>query len=386
MSLLSEAQLEALSEKQDGWCVSIYMPTHRASDQIQQNPIRLKNLIGEAEEHLAAEGLRGTEAAELLEPARALVPLHSFWRHQSDGLAIFVSPDEFRHYRLPFDFEELVIVADRFHIKPLLPLLSGDGQFYVLALSQNETRLLQGTRYSVGEIDLEDVPKSLAEVLKWDDPEKRLQWHTRTGAKTGRRAAVFHGHGVASADDPEDYIRHYCHRIDEGVREMLAGETAPLVLAGVDYVHPIYQEANTYPHLSEGAITGNPEELSAEELHRRAWDIVAPYFQRERQAAADRYRQLAGTGSELASNEIGQVVPAAYQARVEVLFVPVDVQQWGTFDPATNEVRLHAEREAGDEDMLDFAAVHTFLNGGTVYAVEPERVPDDAPLAAVFRF
>jgi hypothetical protein len=26
------------------------------------------------------------------------------------------------------------------------------------------------------------------------------------------------------------------------------------------------------------------------------------------------------------------------------------------------------------------------LNGGTVYAVEPEKVPDDAPLAAVFRY
>jgi len=35
---------------------------------------------------------------------------------------------------------------------------------------------------------------------------------------------------------------------------------------------------------------------------------------------------------------------------------------------------------------MDFAAIHTLLNGGTVYAVEPKAVPGDAPLAAVFRY
>jgi hypothetical protein len=30
---------------------------------------------------------------------------------------------------------------------------------------------------------------------------------------------------------------------------------------------------------------------------------------------------------------------------------------------------------AEDEDLLDLAALHTLLNSGTVYAVEPEQVP-----------
>jgi hypothetical protein len=38
------------------------------------------------------------------------------------------------------------------------------------------------------------------------------------------------------------------------------------------------------------------------------------------------------------------------------------------------------------EDLLDFAAVQTFLNGGTVYAVEPEKVSAETPLAAVLRY
>ena len=89
---------------------------------------------------------------KMLEPASKLLQDSHFWQHQSDGLAIFLSSNRARRYRLPLNFAELVVVADHFHISPLLPLFTGDGQFYILALSQNEVRLLLGTRYSVSEV------------------------------------------------------------------------------------------------------------------------------------------------------------------------------------------------------------------------------------------
>ena len=387
MNILGRDDLRTLMGKYKGLCVSIYMPTHRAGRGIQQDSIRLKNLLGEAEEALTLSGLRTPEAQELLEPAEKLLQDGLFWQHQSDGLALFLSPEAFRSYRLPFDFEELVVVTDRFHIKPLLPLLSG-GQFYVLALSQNEVRLLQGTRYSVSEVDLEGMPESLAETLRYNDPEKRFQFHTstRTPGGKGQRPAIFHGHGVASADDPKDYISRYFHQVDEALQDLLRDEQVLLVLAGVDYLHPIYKEANAYPYLVDEGIEGNPEELSAEELHERAWAIVQPLFLAAQKEAAAEYKQLAGVGSEQASNDLKEIVPAAYHGRVETLFVTVGLQKWGSFDPDTNVVHLYEEAEPGDEDLLDFAAVQTLLNGGTVYAVELEKVPDGASLAAVFRY
>lgn len=76
----------------------------------------------------------------------------------------------------------------------------------------------------------------------------------------------------------------------------------------------------------------------------------------------------------------------AYYKLIDTLFVAVGVQQWGYFTPDENQVELHQQKEIGDEDLMDFAAIHTLLNGGTVYAVEPEAVPDNTPLAAVFRY
>jgi len=384
VDLLSRDELRMLIGNAGGPCVAIYMPAHRVGSGTRQDPIRLRNLLREAEERLIASGLRSTTAQELLEPAWQLGQPGLFWSYQSDGLAIFISPGMFRYYRLPFSFKKLVVVADRFHIKPLLPLLSGDGQFYILALSQNEVSLLQGTRYSVSEVYLEGVPESLEEALRYDDPEKQLQFHTRTPRVTdGKRSAIFHGHGVG-IDDSKDNIRRYFHQIDAGLRELLRDERAPLVLAGVDYLLPLYREVNSYPYLLDQGIPGNPEGLKAAELHAQAWAVVQSYFLKAQQEAAARYRQFAGTG--LTSNDVKETVAAAYHGRIDLLFVAVGVQRWGTFAPDTNVVQLHQKAEPGDEDLLDFAAMHTLLNRGIVYAVEPGKVPDDAPLAALFRY
>jgi hypothetical protein len=126
------------------------------------------------------------------------------------------------------------------------------------------------------------------------------------------------------------------------------------------------------------------ENLKPEELKLQAWEIVEPLFLQEQQSAIDHYKELTATG--LTSTDIKEAVPAAYYGRVEQLFVAVGVQQWGSFDPNNNTIDLHCEAELGDEDLLDSAAIQTILNGGTVYAVEPGNVPDEALLAAVFRY
>lgn len=389
MCLLSIDELKVLLEQRQNFCVSIFLPTVRtAGPEIEQEPIRLKNLLKLAEERLVELGMRYSKVLELLQPAQDL-ETSDFWLHQSDGLAIFCSPEVFRYYHLPLHFEELVVVSDHFHIKPLLPLLTSNGKFYVLALSQKDIRLLQCTRDRDNEIDLTNVLPSLAEVLKFEQPERQIQSHLGTpGAASGRRGSrggvtIFHGHGAGDEDEKEN-LRLYCHRVDEAIQPLLHGDRAPLVLAGVEYLLPIYQEANTYSYLLDAAVTGNPEMLSAAELRQQAWAIVQPYFLQAQQTAADRYRQLAGTGQ--TSQDVREIVSAAYYQRVDCLFVAVGLQQWGTFAPDTNTVELHDVAESGDEDLLDLAATHALLNGGTVYAVESENLPSRSSVAAIFRY
>jgi hypothetical protein len=383
MDLLNRADIRALVGERGNLCVSLYLPTHRAGTETQQDPIRFKNLLRQAEERLIANGLRRAEADKILAPAQQLLGDAVFWQHQSDGLAVLASPGTFRSYRVPFEFAELVVVTDRFHIKPLLPLLSGDGRFYILALSQKQVRLLHGTRFSVSELNLESMPKSLAEALGVEEREKQLQFHV-----AARGAAIFHGHGGGGTDEAvhkKDLLRYF-KQIDKGLHDLLCVERVPLVLAGVDYLLPIYREAATRGELVEEGIVGNPDGLTAAELHASAWAILEPHFAREQERAAAQYRDLAG--SERAASDLRQIVPAAHQGRVDALFVAVGVQQWGSFKAELGDVSLHEVRQPGDQDLLDLAAVETLAHAGNVYAVSPGQVPDPeaGPIAAVFRY
>ncbi|MCE5265620.1 MAG: hypothetical protein LLG97_19100 [Deltaproteobacteria bacterium] len=381
MDALSRDELKTLMEKHRGLCVSIFMPTFRTGAESQQNQIRFKNLLRSAEEKLLAAGLRPPEIKTLLEPAQALPGNVLFWRRQSDGLALFLSADHFRTFRLPEAFEELITVADHFHIKPLLPLFGGDKRFYILALSQKAVRLLEGTKSSIQEIEIETVPKSLDEALQIDGFDKQVRFRAGSaGSSTGM--AMVSGHGGVASDAKENLLKYF-RLIDRGLHDLLKEENAPLILTGVEYLFPIYGEANTYPRLIEEGIPGNPEGISAEALHRSAWKILSPFFQTAANMALDQYRQSSGTG--LTSADLGEIVPAAVHGRVGILFVASGRRRWGTFHAESGAVEQCDQEEAG-EDLLELAAIQAFLNGGTVFTLPPEKMPDRGDLAALFRY
>jgi hypothetical protein len=388
LDAFTSAELSSLMGETRQYCVSVFMPTFRKGD-AEQNPIRMKNLLRKTDEKLRERGLRSTDA--YLQPARSLINDSGFWEHVADGLAIFMTEDGVRLFRLPLQFPEIVIVNTRFYIKPLLPLLSEEKRFYILALSQNRIRIFRATRYSVEELEPENMPKSLSEAMKYDLREAQLQWHSQTmsgisggGVSPGtKRTPMFFGQGVGT-DDAKDRILRYFREVDKGVKEMLPGERIPMILAGVDYLLPIYREANTYPHLVDGGVEGNPDGLRPEELHAKAFDLLDPVISGPRVLAMNKYARLAGTG--MASNQLDQVLTAAEHGRVDTLFVALGQRRWGRFDPLQNAVEESGSEQPGDEDLLDLASLLVVKNSGVVYAVPPEEVPGGSVIAALFRY
>lgn len=385
MDHITRQDLKSLSEHTADTCISGFLPMERAGKETRQNPIRVKNMLREATEQLMAKGMPESEIESLLKPVQALLDDYAEWQGQSDGLAIFRSPTVFQTFRLPVSFDELLVVSRRFHLKPLLSLFTGNGQFYILALSQGNVRLLQATRYVVDEVALPpEVPTSIDEALAYDETEKQLQFHTNVSlGQGGAQTAQYHGQGTPDDQHRLRLLRYFLE-VDRGVRQVLADEQAPLVLAGVDYLLPLYHERNTFANLVNQGIHGNPDHLKPQDLHEQAWEIVEPYIQQEQEQAAERYYQNVERGQ--ASGDLRTVVPAAAFGRVDTLFVATGKQVWGSFDPADSTLEVHQTPDSGDEDLLDLAAVHTLLHRGTVYAVNPDHVPGDHSIAAIFRY
>lgn len=382
MDIITMEKLTTLLAVRSDWCISLFMPTYRAGQKTEQNPIRFKNLLGEAEKQLLAKSLGKAKVDAILKKARNLFEASAFWQHQSDGLALFIADDVLHLFRLPIAFAEKVVVTTRFHIKPLLPLLNSDGSFHVLAISHKQVRLFAGNQYAADEIDLGDTPAALSDTLPSEWPKQNLQYQTGTPSAGGTQAAMYHGHD--SGNEIKDRLQKWFRLIDKEVAELLSHTHSPLVLAGVDNLFPLYKEINTYPNLVEEGISGNPDRMTAKDFHPLAWAIVKPMFHKDREAGLAKYRQLADT--ELTTKDVAEAVLAAKHGRVETLFVALGVQVWGSLNQEDEKVTLSDTKQPGYEDLLDLAAIHTLVNGGSVFAVSAEDVPSQNHIAAVLRY
>ncbi len=386
---LQQADVRELLEAGGQTCVSIYMPGEPAGPDTQQGPIRLKNLLRIATEKLIERGYDEPQARQFLQPAAELLEQPDYWQHQNHGLAFFIADNFFREYRLPITFDELVLVDDQFHIKPLLPLLYLNGRFYILALSQQDVRLYEATLENIEEVTLRGVPRTLRDVVGYDYEERSLQFHTGTQHERSmrpgdgmRRPAIYFGHGE-NVDQDRQEIERFSRRVDESLYQLIPDRQTPMILATVDYVAAIYRDVSTYPNLLEEGIAGNVEHLSADELHKLALPIMERQCRKARDEAVERFASLYGTAG--VSDELQTILSAAFEGRIDTLFVASDEQMWGRFDEVSRWTEQHDERQPGDTDLLQLATVKALDSGARVVATPRDELPA-APLAAVFRY
>ena len=373
-------QIKKLAQQTASPSISIFLPTHRTGRETQQDPIRFKNLLRDAEKQLLGGGMGPREVGALLRSAQALLDDSDFWNHQHDGLAVFISADDFHYYALPFRVEELLVVAHSYYVKPVLPLFTNNGHYYILAISLNEVRLFEGTRYGVGQLVLPDgIPANMEEALSLDGPQKSLQMHSGGGG------GMFHGQGPGD-EEQKVWIEQYLNLVDTSLKEIFREQNAPLVLAGVEYLLPMYHKVSEYQNTMKEGITGSPDHFHPEELQEQAWRIVETYFQQETKKTVEQYQQFAGTDK--ATDNLEEIVAAAFNGRVDKLILSVGNQIWGAFNPKDGKVirSPNGQNKIYKLPLLDFAAMNTLKNGGTVCALSQDEMPTDSPIAAVFRY
>jgi hypothetical protein len=312
-----------------------------------------------------------------------LLEQYEFWQHQTGGLALFRSRGLFRRYRVSWNVPELVVVGDRLHLKPLLPALEGSQRVCVLALSQEAVKVFEVDAERITELVIPEMPVSPLHSNVGQPDGRRLQCHTANTATSERRLAVFHGHG-AEEEDRKRALQSYFRRVDAALRKCSVSDGACLVLAGVAHLCSMYRQASSCQDLLSEEIHGNPSSFSPEKLHQLAWSIASAHFKLLRCRAADEYNEFWYTPR--ASNELPAIVMAARQGRVKTLFVAVGIQEWGSVDPPGTKIVRGEQCRIQDQDLLNTAAVDSFLSGGVVYAVPPEEVPGRGPIAAVFRY
>ena len=378
--MITRENILNLAEQEHDVCISIYLPTHKKGEEVQQDPIRLKNLLAQAVEQLKSREFKEKEIDELLEEARKLLDKPLFWQHNDKGLALFISDEGFEYFRIPHAFKERVMVDDHFLITPLVPMITLEGTFCILALSQKKMRLLKCTRADVEEVEFEEAPDNLEEFLKYDVNETNLQHHAGQGANA---QAIFHGQG-GSRDTNTQEVINYLKTVENEVTSVLRKRNDPLILAGVNEAIAEYRKVNSYSRLLDQAVTGNPDPKSNDEVKDEGWQVIQSYFLKDMYDDIKRFGDL--SGSDKQSDNLTKIVEAAYYGKVESLFVPVGEHSWGWFDVERDTVHHSKEPKNGEHDLINMAAIKTLTQSGNVYALNKEDMPNGSSIAAIFRY
>lgn len=383
MNLLNNDYAAGIWDTGEHPCLSLYQPTHRCHPENQQDPIRFGNLVKALEGSLEQK-YPTHEIRSLLDPFLALADDRDFWNHTLDGLAVLGAKGMFRIYRLHQPVGELAIVADSFHTKPLMRILQSADRYQVLGLSRQQIKLFEGNRDALDEVDLvPGVPETITEALGKELTESH-QTVASYGGAGGSHSAMHHGHGGKSSEIEVDDERFF-RAVATGILEHHSRPSAlPLILATLPEHRQLFHKVSHNPFLLDEGIDINPDDLSSDELRKRAWQIVEPHYLARLTALVDEFGQA--KSKDLGHAELAQVAKAVVAGRVATLLIEADRKIPGRLDIVTGDIEFGDLANPGVDDVLDDLGAQALKMGGKVVIIPTERMPTKTGIAAIYRF
>ncbi len=379
MRILTRDELQTLLAPHEPPCISLYLPTHKHPPESDQDPIRFKNLLKEAERILLEKYAGKAVGASLSQLAELATP--EFWRERTLGMAVFHAPGFTRYYRLTRPMPELAIVADSFHVKPMIRFLQSNKRFYLLVIGQKAVSLYVGSPSGLKTVDLTGLPVSLREALGVN--EKRELVKGTQSAAPGR-SPVFHGGGTPEFNKKEELLAFF-RTIDQALWQTLRDERAPLFLAGPGHYFPLYRDICRYSNLASAGVEGSFDGTHPDDLHGKAWPVISAHLTKLDEESINEYHRM--SDRKLTSEILTEVTRAAVHGRVRKLFLADDKRLFGKIDAVTGDVMLHGD-QAGpeDDDVLDDLAEAVLKRAGDVLLIDRARMPRDSAAAAIFRW
>jgi hypothetical protein len=385
MTLITKKEIAELHDVNQEICISIFIPTHRAGKKVlqQEDTLMLKNQLKEVKSKLGKKGFHSNDISKMTAPVQELIDNSSFWREQSDGLAIFLADGFSKIYTLPVYFKEFSYISNSFYLKPLMPMFVGDGDFYLLMLERSNVKLYECTHHSITEIIIEDlIPATKQDRVGYDYEQKNLQF--RTG-QAGTGQAMYHGQEAATGKRDNE-IKKYLRAINDGIAPLVREEKMPMLIAAQRPLFDTYREENTYPNLMEEFLNINFGDIDIYEAHELAWEMMAPVFDQKRKDKIALFNELQGTGKTAIG--IDKIIPAAINGKVDSLFCENKADIFGNYKKENNVITV-SQSEEGDKtiSLMNVAAVKAFLNGGDVYLLDKEEMPNpNSRINALYRY
>lgn len=349
----TRSEIERLLEVTPTHCVSIYLPTHRVTQETAKDRLVLRDLTQQAIERLRDADVDVQDIADIEQNLLYLVDDDDeFWVDQADSLAVFASPNRFETHRLPNGLKASVHVSDRFHITPLLRSVSFPHAAWILAISQGSVRLLEvGPSGPPQEAHVPGMPRDA-----WESSGNKIH--------RAREAA-------------------YARKVDTALREVIAGSDLPLILSASQPMAALFRSVSTYPHLVAERQHGSPDTTSDAELADAARAILDDVYADELAELAQRFDERRSQGR--VAVDLSDIARLATLGAVDTVLVDIDRTVPGRIDEV-GAVTFTDDAGRDGYGVVDEIVRRVLLAGGRVLAVRADDIPDGGPAAAILRY
>ncbi len=293
--------------------LSILLPTHRTSPDNKRDPILLKNLASEATDRLV-ELLGKRDAAPLIRDLESQVAAIDL-RRTLDGMAIFVSAEHAGVYLLPVPLKPRVVIDDTFATRDLVFAMNRSPRYWVLALSEQPTRLFEGVRGTLVEVRGGGFPMV----------------HTGPGGSEALPEMT------DKSKIEAEYHRQFFRRVDQALAAYTKADPLPLCVVGVERWLAYFQNVTDHKNIV-ATVTGNHDQTPPHELGKLVWPVVADALSVRRQRALDALD--AAVGAQRFASGLDEAWRRAQEGRGELLLVEQDYHQAARYDEATGQLHL----------------------------------------------
>jgi len=339
--------------------ITVYLSRDLAAYGFHSHGVRWIQLLKDAEHQLSSQ-MTKVKARKIVEP---------LWRLQlselvGDGkasIAIFHTPESTGILRIPLDIPDRIVVADSFHIKPILYWVQRDPKFYLLALDSKVVRLFRGSAAGIQLV--REVRKP---VIQSDE---RLSRGARTRGS----------HHELKKRDTQAFFQ----MAEREFRSIIGKDRDPVIVAGVNTLIPIYRKVNRDPDLVSEFIAGSPSMWTTQELQDKSNEILGKLFENERDHTLNEFGEAEPKGK--ASVELPKIIQAAHSGQIRQLIIADDLNLWGSFDAKNGDVHLNSQKIGAEDDVLDDLAEIVLTRGGRVMTLPVAQMPHSEPVAAIFK-
>jgi hypothetical protein len=381
---LTKGLLQKLTVENNDPSISLYMPTNRSHPDNLQDIILFKNLVKQLKESLR-EKYSEIEVQHFIKPFDLLSQNTALWNKTLEGLAIFSASDYLKIIYLQVPVEALVIVAGRFHTKPLRQYLQSVDRYHLLSLNLDGFQLFEGNRFGVSEIELQpEIPKTLTEALGEDLTEKHSTVASY-GGTGGESANMHHGDG-GRKDQMDKDIEKYFRIISLAIDEHYSKPTSlPLVLAALPEHHHLFHKVNKNPMLQKEGIMVSTKFLQDEKIAEMAWEIMKQNYLMRLKELTEKYEQAKGKSN--GSDSLEEVAKAVAAGRVETLLLEQNrIIPGKIIDADTGAVEFENLNNPEVGDLLDDIAEMATEKGTAVIVISKEKMPTQSGIASIFRY